>query len=57
METEKQKEKEKAIKELEKFKKEFKKLEAKYPNITITSDIHGELMAYNNFNYYHKIYI
>jgi hypothetical protein len=59
METEKQKEKQKqkTIKELQKFKKEFQKLEAKYPHITVTSDIHGELMAYNTFNYSNKIYI
>ena len=39
--------KEKAEKELEKFRKEFIKLKSKYPHIMVTSDQSGWLMAYH----------
>ena len=38
--------KEKAEKTLEKFKKDFDKLMAKYPMVIVSSDIRGDLMAY-----------
>lgn len=38
---------EKAKKELEKFKKDFNKLMSKYPNVIVSSDTRGDLMAYH----------
>ena len=38
--------KEKAEKTLEKFKKDFDKLMAKYPKVLLSSDIDGDLVAY-----------
>ena len=50
-------EKQQAEKELEKFKKEFDKLMSKYPNIMVSSDIRGDLMAYHTVAYNSKICI
>ena len=49
--------KEKAEKELEKFKKEFGKLMSKYPHVRVSSDINGYLMAYHTVAYNTKICI
>jgi hypothetical protein len=39
---------EEAIKELEKFKKEFNKLMSKYPNIVVANNTREWLMAYRS---------
>ncbi len=49
--------KEKAEKELKKFKKEFDKLMIKYPYVMVSSDINGYLMAYHTVAYNTKIRI
>lgn len=49
--------KEKAEKELNKFKKEFAKLMSKYPHIMVSSDISGYLTAYHTVAYNSKICI
>lgn len=49
--------KEKAEKELAKFRKEFKKLMSKYPNVMVSSNIDGYLMAYHTVAYNTKICI
>lgn len=51
------KQKEKAAKELEKFKKDFDKLMSKYPMVIVSSDIRGDLMAYHTIAYNTKICI
>ena len=49
--------KEKAEKELKKFKNEFDKLMSKYPHVMVSSDINGYLMAYHTVAYNSKICI
>jgi len=49
--------KERAERELKKFKKEFDELMAKYPDIVVGSDIHGDLRARNNKVLNTKIYL
>jgi hypothetical protein len=49
--------KEKAEKELKKFKKEFAKLMSKYPHVMVSSDISGYLTAYHTVAYNSKICI
>lgn len=49
--------KEKAERELEKFKKEFDELMAKYPDIYVGSDMHGDLRAKHAKVFNAKIYL
>jgi hypothetical protein len=49
--------KEKAERELKKFKKEFDELMAKYPNILVGSDMHGDLRAKHAKEFNTKIYL
>ena len=49
--------KERAERELEKFKREFDALLAKYPDIEVGSDMHGDLRARNTKVYNTKIYL
>ena len=49
--------KEKAEKELEKFKKEFDKLMSKYPHVMVSNNVSGDLIAYHTVAYNTKICI
>jgi hypothetical protein len=49
--------KEKAEKELKKFKNEFDKLMSKYPHVMVASNINGDLMAHHTAVYNTKIFI
>jgi hypothetical protein len=49
--------KEKAEIELEKFKKEFDELMAKYPNVYVVSDVYGDLRARHYKDVNAKIYL
>jgi len=49
--------KERAEIELEKFKKEFDELMAKYPDILVGSDIYGDLKAHHAKVFNAKIYL
>ena len=53
----KEEEKQQAEKELESFRKDFDELMQKYPNIMVSSDIRGNLMAYHTVAYNSKICI
>jgi hypothetical protein len=50
-------EKQQAEKELKSFQKDFDKLMKKHPNIMVSSDIRGDLMAYHTVAYNSKICI
>jgi hypothetical protein len=43
--------KEEAVKELEEFKIKFDKLINEYPNVSVTEDNDGYLIAYHNIEY------
>jgi len=55
--SDKEQAKEKAVKELEEFKKDFHELMSKYPMVMVSSDMRGDLMAYHTVAYNSKIYI
>ena len=46
----KQREKEKSRESLENFKKEFKELRARYPDIMVYESVHGDLSAMDTAN-------
>ena len=47
--------KEAALKELEKFKKEYQKLVNKYPNVLVQTDVRRKLAAYHTVTYNTKV--
>ena len=47
--------KEAALKELEKFKKEYQKLVNKYPNVMVQTDVRRKLAAYHTVTYNTKV--
>jgi len=55
--SDKEQAKEKAVKELEEFKKDFHELMSKYPMVMVSSDIRGDLMAYHKETFVPKISI
>lgn len=55
--SDKEQAKEKAVKELEEFKKDFHELMSKYPMVMVSSDMRGDLMAYHTVAYNSKICI
>ena len=44
-----------ALKELEKFKKEYQKLVSKYPNVMVQMDVRDRLTAYHTVTYNTKV--
>ena len=47
--------KEAALKELEKFKKEYQKLVSKYPEVMVQMDVRDRLTAYHTVTYNTKV--